>query len=216
MHEAVVLIESSGRPGRVGLALDGQIVETAKLDAERKHARDLSGTVIRVMKAKNISARELKGVIVARGPGSFTGLRVGLVTAITLAYVTDAKIVGIPSFQALAEQVNHPEGQVTILADGLRGGTYTQSFRKEADIWMPVEELEVRSRIETNFPMVAMNNRWAGCPEEAVVVKPDLAGLLAVGMPRLAKGENDTIDKLEPLYVQPSSAERQWRHLGRS
>lgn len=215
MPGPVVLIETSGRHGLVGLALNGKIIETANLDAERKHARDLAHSVTKVMKTGKISPVELKGVIVARGPGSFTGLRVGLVTAITLAYATNAKIAGVSSFQALAEQVNHASGRVTILADGLRGGTYTQSFQKETDGWKPTGDLEVRSSIELVPSMVAMSCRWIGCPEQAMVVKPSLEGLLAVGLPRLSQGETDSPESLEPLYVQPSSAERQWRNLGR-
>lgn len=215
MNGPVILIETSGRQGLVGLALDGKIVDTVELNTEKKHAQDLAGKINQLMSRHKIGPKELKGVIVARGPGSFTGLRIGLVTAITLAYATDAKIVGVSSFQGLAEQVNHDSGKVTILADGLRGGTYYQSFQKESDGWRPTCPLDVKSDIGITPNMVAMAKRWIGCPEQAVVVKPSLEGLLAVGLPRLTRGESDSIENLEPLYVQPSSAERQWQNLGR-
>lgn len=215
MPGPAVLIETSGRQGLVGLALDGALVGTVKLNMEKKHAQELARKINQLMGEHKIGYARLKGVIVARGPGSFTGLRIGLVTAITLAYATEAKIVGIPTFHGLAEQVNHESGKITILADGLRGGTYHQSFQKEGESWTPTRSLEVKSDIELAPAMVAMSKRWIGCPEQAVVVKPSLEGLLAVGLPRLTRGESDPLENLEPLYVQPSSAERQWRNLGR-
>lgn len=214
MRGPVVLIDTSRRQGSVGLALNGELVEKARLDPERSHAQDLTGAISRLVSTRNYSLKDVTGVIAARGPGSYTGLRVGLMTAITLAYATAAKMVGVSSFHALAEQIDHTDGRITVLADGFQGGTYFQSFRKESGSWIPAGELAVASQIPDECPMVILPPRWAGCPDGVVAVDPELDGLLAVGLPRLAGGEHDSIADMEPLYIQPSSAERQWRNLG--
>ena len=215
MEGPVVVVETSGRRGQVGLAQAGVWVEQCQLDGNRRHARDLASTIREMLRRHGVEPKAVQGVIVARGPGSFTGLRVGLATAMTLAYATGGRVVGIGSFSALAAQANLPGGRVTVVADALRGRAYQQAFVQSAGGWDPETDLDVVDTVVASSPVVAMASRWATCPEESSVLEPDLDGLLQQGMRRLTRGEHDAPAALEPLYVQPSSAERQWRDLGR-
>jgi tRNA threonylcarbamoyl adenosine modification protein YeaZ len=203
MEGPVLVVETSGRCGQIGLARNGVWLEQCQLDGDRRHARDLSSAIRELLRRHGVEPRGVQGVIVARGPGSFTGLRVGLATAMTLAYAAGARIVGIGSFSGLAEQANVPEGRVAVVGDALRGCSYHQTFVRSADGWDAETDLVVVDAVDAN------------CPEQASVVQPNLDGLLAQGMRRLKRGEHDAPEALEPLYVQPSSAERQWRDLGR-
>jgi tRNA A37 threonylcarbamoyladenosine modification protein TsaB len=133
-----------------------------------------------------------------------------------LAYATGAKIVGIGSLHGIAEQTNLPGGAATVAADALRGGSYVQTFMKGERGWAHSDELKVVPLISTPHPVVAMSARWPGCPANALVAEPALDGIGAIGLRRLAAHESDEPHLLEPLYVQPSSAERQWANLGRS
>lgn len=216
MEGPVVVVETSGRCGQVGLARGGIWLEQCQLDGDRRHARDLASAIRELLRRHEVSPKTVQGVIVARGPGSFTGLRVGLATAMTLAYAAGARIVGIGSFAGLAEQANVAEGRVAVVGDALRGCSYHQTFVRSADGWDAETELVVvDAMVEAVGPFLAMTSMWATCPEQATVVQPNLDGLLAQGMRRLNRGEHDAPEALEPLYVQPSSAERQWRDLGR-
>lgn len=212
----VVVIETSGFQGQVGLMVEGAMVARLSLDSERRHARDLAAKVGQILQGHGYKPADTKGVIVARGPGSFTGLRVGLATAMALAYATGAKIVGVGSLHGIAEQANLPGGVATVAADALRGGSYVQTFMKGERGWAPSDELKVVPLISTPHPVVAMSARWPGCPANALVAEPALDGIGAIGLRRLAAHESDEPHILEPLYVQPSSAERQWANLGRS
>ena len=215
MEGPVLVVETSGRCGQIGLARNGVWLEQCQLDGDRRHARDLSSAIRELLRRHGVEPRGVQGVIVARGPGSFTGLRVGLATAMTLAYAAGARIVGIGSFSGLAEQANVPEGRVAVVGDALRGCSYHQTFVRSADGWDAETDLVVVDAVDANGPVLAMTSTWATCPEQASVIQPNLDGLLAQGMRRLKRGEHDAPEALEPLYVQPSSAERKWRDLGR-
>src|SRR5207248_708159 len=101
MSESWLLIETSGRVGKVGLARGGMVARAAELDASRRHARDLTAAVDVLLKAESLGPRDLTGVMVGIGPGSYTGLRVGVMAAKALAYATGCRLVPPATRRAL-------------------------------------------------------------------------------------------------------------------
>src|SRR5207245_2582512 len=100
----LLLLETSGRVGHVALA-EGQTLRGARrLDEARRHARDLAPAVRDLLKDAGWTAKSLDAVIVSRGPGSYTGLRVGIMSATALAYATGCKLLGIDTFAVIARQ----------------------------------------------------------------------------------------------------------------
>ena len=72
MSENWLVIESSGKVGKVGLARGGSIVRAVELDATRRHARDLASTVGDILTTEGLKPTDLTGVMVSIGPGSET------------------------------------------------------------------------------------------------------------------------------------------------
>src|SRR5689334_18531380 len=101
MSEVWLILETSGRSARIGLARGGAVVRSASLDETRRHARDLAATVDSLLKAESLHPKDLTGVMVGRGPGSYTGLRVGLTSAKALAYATGCKLIAVDTFAAI-------------------------------------------------------------------------------------------------------------------
>src|SRR5829696_6432985 len=104
MSESWLILETSGRVAQVGLARGGAVVRSSRLEETRRHARDLASTVDAMLKTEGLSPRDLTGVMVSRGPGSYTGLRVGLISAKALAYATGCHLVAVDTFAAIAHQ----------------------------------------------------------------------------------------------------------------
>ena len=82
----LLLIETSGRNGFVAVAEGPTLREVRRLEEARRHARDLAPATVELLAAQGWKARDLNGVVVGLGPGSYTGLRVGVMSAKTLAY----------------------------------------------------------------------------------------------------------------------------------
>jgi tRNA threonylcarbamoyladenosine biosynthesis protein TsaB len=116
-------IETSTLVQSVALEVEGEVVESASMRQEAGHARDLADNVQRLLRHRGLAARDIDEVAVGAGPGSFTGLRIGLSLAKGIAFVTGAPIVSVPSFEAIAASL--PAGATLAFAsDARRGEVY--------------------------------------------------------------------------------------------
>ena len=124
----LLIVETSGRVGHVALARGETLLRGQRLDEARRHARDLVPAVAQLLQAEGWRPRELDGVIVSRGPGSYTGLRVGIMSAKTVAYATGCRLIGVDTFAAIAAQTSGSHGQVDVIADAQQDKIYAQRF----------------------------------------------------------------------------------------
>lgn len=109
MSIRILALETSGRIGSVALleARGGaaRVLEESSLPAEVRTARSLIPEIDRLLRAHGWAPSDIELVGATTGPGSFTGLRIGVVAAKTLAYACGAKLVGVHTLAALAEPV---------------------------------------------------------------------------------------------------------------
>ncbi len=100
------------------------------VDDERHHTEALTPGIRDLLLATNLPAREIDRVVVDRGPGLFTGLRVGVATAIGFALAAKAELVGVTSLELLAQGARSAGVRGTLVAavDGRRGELFVQTF----------------------------------------------------------------------------------------
>ena len=220
----LLLLETSGRGGFIGLAEGAALRGLRRLEESRRHARDLAPATAELLAAQGWKARDLHGVVVSRGPGSYTGLRVGVMSAKTLAYAAGCALVGVDTFAVVAEQAPAEASRVDVLADAQQDKVYVQSFGREAGGWQPLDALTVWPFAEWLAGRAAEAwvsgpglHRWAarlpaGAPAvNAALWDPQPESLLQLGLARYTAGGRDDPFALEPLYLRPSSAEEQRR-----
>src|SRR5262245_51139 len=121
MEPRFLIIETSGRVGQVALAEGMTLRGARQLDESRRHARDLAPAVAALLTHLDWKPAEIAAVLVSRGPGSYTGLRVGVISAQTFAYATGCAVLGISTFAAIARQAEPTAQQVAVLADAQQG-----------------------------------------------------------------------------------------------
>jgi tRNA threonylcarbamoyladenosine biosynthesis protein TsaB len=219
-----LILETSGRVGKVGLARGGAVVRSADLDDTRRHARDLAAAVDALLKAASLKPADLTGVMVGRGPGSYTGLRVGIISAKALAYATGCKLVAVDTFAAIAAQAPAEARTAVVVADALQDHVYVQRFDRTADGWVPPRALSIEpASILNNLPSVPeAAGSWcvtgpgvkvyaeripAVCPVVPEADRePRAESVFAVGS-RVAPLTREELFALEPLYLRGSSAE---------
>lgn len=220
-----LIVETSGRVGRLGLARGSQLIGERLLDETRRHARDLAPSVADLLHNFGARVRDVAAIFVSLGPGSYTGLRVGLISAKVLAYAADCALVGVPTFEAIASQSTALSHEFDVISDAQKGKLYVQRFVAPpgADIVQAQSELTI----------VAIRDWLALRPCEVGVTGPGLkivsqllpaktptaaldcceaavTGVLRAGWPRYVAGQRDDPFRLEPIYLRPSSAEEQW------
>jgi tRNA threonylcarbamoyladenosine biosynthesis protein TsaB len=218
MAESWLILETSGRVAKVGLARGVEIVRSVQLDEMRRHARDLAATVAALMSAEALSPADLTGIIAGRGPGSYTGLRVGLMSAKALAYATGCKLVAVDTFAAIAQQAPAEAESVWVIADALKHHVYVQGFARGAGVWHATDALRIVP-IDEWLPTAPA--KWVSGPGVAVYAdrlpmecrvvaevdrEPRVESVFAIGK-RLAPLSREEMFALEPLYLRASSAE---------
>ena len=96
------------------------------------HAGVVPALVSRTLERASVSLADVAGLAVSLGPGSFTGLRVGLSFAKGIALVNGARMVGVPTLEALACRAPSRFTFVAVVCDARRGETYAAAFRRGA------------------------------------------------------------------------------------
>ena len=183
----------------------------------------------KLFKVSGATPAELNALAVSIGPGSFTGLRIGMTTAKTLAYAWKIPIVGVPTLEALAFGCPAGSGWVSAMLDAQKGRVYQALYQWRkgtlAEIW-PVRIVSAEkafqelAQLDGTVTVVGESVRdyagLAGAAGEKIVLAPEHAlmpraacvGLL--GMTGWLAGSAVDPMELNPLYVRRPEAEELW------
>ena len=123
----------------VAVARDGKLVASHWRPMARGHAETAPVMVERAMADAGAGFSELSRIIVTRGPGSFTGIRIALAAARGLALVTGAGIAAVPTFEAL-RPAEPPEGRLFAVLDTRRGSLYAAELSGAAEPFVTTAE----------------------------------------------------------------------------
>ncbi len=137
-------IETSGACGSVALCSDQELLHQCWLPEGFGHARNIVTAVDDVVRMSGAARDQIGAVAVSEGPGAFTGLRVGVSCAKTLAYVLGWRAVGVPSLEVAVQNVDAARWGCTLacpLRDARRRFVYGQVFRWEDGVWKGVTEV---------------------------------------------------------------------------
>jgi tRNA threonylcarbamoyladenosine biosynthesis protein TsaB len=124
-------VETSGRIGGVALGRGLRMLETADFSAGLRHAVELLPTADSLCRRHGVKPGEIEEVYVSIGPGSFTGIRLGVTFAKTLAIAGGARLVGVATLEAIAQNalaLATPPERVAVFLDAKRGHVYAAGF----------------------------------------------------------------------------------------
>ena len=104
----LLCIETSGKNCSVALFEDLQLVSIREVHTEQfSHSENLHVFIEQVLKESNLQPKAIKAIAISAGPGSYTGLRIGVATAKGLCYGWDIPLIALPTLRILAEQVSY-------------------------------------------------------------------------------------------------------------
>lgn len=129
----VLGIETATRGGSVCLSIDAQTISRVISESQTSHSNTLLRQIGRVLEQAQIDLVDVDLFAVASGPGSFTGLRIGLATVKALATTLQRPCVGVPTLKAIAHAAGPAEVIVTLLPAG-RGELFVQRFSVTSDL----------------------------------------------------------------------------------
>lgn len=191
------------------------VVGSALAHDPRRHAELLVPMVDQVLREAGVTRRDLTAVAVGRGPGPFTGLRVGLVTARTLAHALGVPLHGLCSLDALAQQavdagVVADGAGVVAATDARRREVYWRRYRSVGGVAEPVGDPAVAAPAVLPLDGDLVVGRGATLypdllpPVPGAPLDPQADALARVVLRRLAAGED--LSSTEPLYLRRPDA----------
>jgi tRNA threonylcarbamoyladenosine biosynthesis protein TsaB len=223
----VLGIETSTKTGSVAVVSEDAVIAQYSLNIEVTHSERLMSTVDRVLKDIGIAIAAIDGFAVAIGPGSFTGLRIGLAAIKGLAFATGKPVAAVPTLKALAwnlPQASHP---VCPLLDARKNEVYAALYQYEGprllqlmpEATIPLSEIADRipgtvlftgeaSRLYQQALEKAFGDRAFFAPRTACL--PSAAAVAEIGLGMLRNGEQIEPDNLTPLYIRRPEAEVAW------
>jgi len=210
-------IETSTRDLSLAVSEDDKILRYRNFSINKILESSIIPTIKKILKSANISLSKIDGFVVGLGPGSFTGLRVGLSTIKALAFALNKPVVGISSLDAIAFNIKDEKIQICTISDAKRNLLYACLYEKNKmvikrktdyllinihDLLEKVTHPTIfigdginlyKSEIEkrTNFLRFEDEKYW----------KPQAKNLVPFACDRFKKKEFDSIDQLVPLYL---------------
>lgn len=222
-------LETSGPIGSIALLEDGQVLGDRTLELGRRHGQALISEIGRLLSVCGKIPRDCRLVAVSIGPGSFTGLRVGVTCAKTLAYATGCQVAAVDTLHAIACNSPADVANVQVVSDAQRGNLFIRDYsRGPTGDWVAHEAMRVGTASSWAGALASENTVTGPALEkyaslaagrcrvlDAEFRVPRAASVARLALQSLAiRGPNDPWT-LEPLYFGPSSAEIQWEKLGR-
>ena len=220
----VLLLETSGSSGIVALGFGTTIVAHRVLEIAKRHVSDMAPAIAEMLKECCWEAKNLDAIATGIGPGSYTGLRIGLMSARTLAMMTGARLLGISTFEILAQHcLEAGYAKIEIIADAQQDKIYAQRFENNNSNLISASELKIVSAAEwianrdISFAIAGpgLTKVQPLIPaKEGMVVEQsgniNKESFLALALKKLFSHHSDDPLSLQPLYLRRSSAEEQW------
>ncbi len=189
--------------------LDGdRVLFEATLDVPRSHGRRLAPIVAQAFEHTGRATAALGLIAVSAGPGSYTGLRIGMSTAKGLALATGAAVVAVPTLQALAATAGL-DGPVVAVLPSRRGEVYAAAYSGDDEVssptalateavadWLPTDLAGIGGPSADRLADVRPGLRRLDLRPSAVVVA-------RLGRRRHHASGGDDLAALEPLYLKP-------------
>jgi tRNA threonylcarbamoyladenosine biosynthesis protein TsaB len=221
----ILAIETTDLSGSVA-ALDGdRVLESRELPTEPRSAATLAPAIDELLLAVSWKPSDVKLVAVATGPGSFTGLRVGVTTAKLLAYSVGAEVIGVGTLDAIAWQAPADVNQLWTVIDAQRQQLFACQFERDtAGRWQALHAPQIVDQARwldelspdsiVSGPVLGkLNDRLpVGVrPLDEPVWTPRAATVGLIGWQRFQMSHRDTIWSLAPQYYRLSAAEEKQR-----
>jgi tRNA threonylcarbamoyladenosine biosynthesis protein TsaB len=219
----MLALETSSPTASVAILEDGQLLGETAFDPHQRTAQTFAPSIARQLAEAGWRPRDLELIAVTVGPGSFTGLRIGVTAAKTLAYATGAQLIGVNALHVIAAQSPTDIAEVWATLNAQRQQLFAASYRCQGSLWESIRPTAIVD-----------NSAWLqSLAPGTVVTGPGLArlrqqlpgGVIMVGEecwpPRAATvgrlgylafqaGRRDDLWKLSPQYFRKSAAEEVW------
>lgn len=225
----ILAIDSSALIASVALVSEDELIAEYTVNYKKTHSQTLLPMLDEIVKMANMDLKEIDGIAIAKGPGSFTGLRIGSATAKGLAMALKIPIIPIPTVDGLAYNLYWTKGIICPLMDARRNQVYTGLYKWLANDFEVVMEQKPLAIEEICQKINKAGEEVVFLGDGVKVFKEELESLIkvdfsfapihllkqragaigALGVEYFKKGILVDPDEFAPTYLRESQAERE-------
>ncbi len=210
----ILNIETATKNCSVSLAKDGQTVLCKEIAEQGySHAEKLHVFIEEIIKESGITVKDLKAIAISKGPGSYTGLRIGVSTAKGLCYALEIPLIAIDTLQVLAQKVTQKNGLIVPMIDARRMEVYSAVFdsnqKKILEVQAEVltensyadstETLYFVGDCQEKCQSVLTKDNFVFLPE---IVFPSANEMSSISFEKFNNNEFEDVAYFEPFYLK--------------
>ncbi|MEB6339705.1 tRNA (adenosine(37)-N6)-threonylcarbamoyltransferase complex dimerization subunit type 1 TsaB [Mammaliicoccus sciuri] len=213
-----LLIDTSNQPLAVALVKDGNVLINYQSNIKKNHSLQLMPVIESLMDEAQITPQSLSDIVVANGPGSYTGLRIGITTAKTMAYILDIPLYEVSSLKALAATYNNENDLIVPLFDARRDHVFAGVYQYKDDKLETIKEDSYISIEALNQFLKSQNHPYIFIGHDVLKLQDKLEGRSLSKLPDASIMYNIkeqpvlNVHELKPRYLKLSEAEQNWKN----
>lgn len=225
----VLALDSATESATCCIIDNDKVLGEITFNLKKQHSVILMPMIENLLKNVQLSINDIDAYVVSKGPGSFTGLRIGVATIKGLCHGTNKPFIAVSTLDALAYNLAYTSGIICPVLDALRGNVYTALYtfenmelKKVSEyLLISVEELILLLRekgqnitlvgdglIKYKFKFKSELKNTSFAPLHLNLAKASSLG--EIGMKLLAEGKSENIFTFSPFYLRKSQAEREY------
>lgn len=219
----ILAVDTATLVSSVAIATPDTLVAELTIQTRKTHSERLMPHIASLLEMAEIKQSSLKAVAVSIGPGSFTGLRIGLATAKALTYALNIPIIGVPTLAALAFSCPVPGVILAPMLDAQKGNVYLGLYEwREGNVHeLRPPQVVAFEEVQTELAQfdkpalllgeaAVMHKENITHPAPPHVIMPRAGSVAVLAQVMHNQGVKHDIASLEPLYIRRSEAEELW------
>ena len=227
-------IDTSSMAASVAVLEDNKLICEYTINTKKTHSQKLMPMIENMLGLSDLNVREIDAIAVCEGPGSFTGLRIGMATAKAIAHVNDIPVIGVNSLEALAANMNLCDKKICSILDAQRNQVYTGRYQYEGTKLVEIKEIGIQQIDELLEELAQSGEQWILVGEAVYKYEDKIREISNIEIPAASNnvtkaGSLCSVAKVKfdegkdifdcytvnPLYIRKSQAEEQYEEKQR-
>ena len=227
-------IDTSSMAASVAVIEDNKLICEYTINTKKTHSQKLMPMIENMLGLSDLNVREIDAIAVCEGPGSFTGLRIGMATAKAIAHVNDIPVIGVNSLEALAANMNLCDKKICSILDAQRNQVYTGRYQYEGTKLVEIKEIGIQQIDELLEELAQIGEQWILVGEAVYKYEDKIREISNIEIPAASNnvtkaGSLCSVAKVKfdegkdifdcytvnPLYIRKSQAEEQYEEKQR-
>lgn len=227
-------IDTSSMAASVAVIEDNKLICKYTINTKKTHSQKLMPMIENMLGLSDLNVREIDAIAVCEGPGSFTGIRIGMATAKAIAHVNDIPVIGVNSLEALAANMNLCDKKICSILDAQRNQVYTGRYQYEGTKLVEIKEIGIQQIDELLEELSQSGEQWILVGEAVYKYEDKIREISNIEIPAASNnvtkaGSLCSVAKVKfdegkdifdcytvnPLYIRKSQAEEQYEEKQR-